>query len=225
MLRLWNNNSLVVALRMLRKYGWWRIETLRIALHKIYEGAIVIYGPPSAGKDSLAEVLKHLLFLKVVSIGALMRQANKRNPQAFPEIDSGVLANSENAVRLMKGVFSKLRDKYGLFVSAGSPRAVDETKMVRPDICLAVKMDVIFKVCEQRVNRRRAADTLFFWRKRKDDDPRIFEERYDRYYRRTEPVVTYLESAGVKVVTVDANGTLLQTTGILLEKLFAICGV
>ncbi len=181
---------------------------------------LIIFGPPGAGKGTLAQELQSRLGVPHLDMGGLLREEIERGSEVGKlvsfYISQGKLAPDEE-------VFEVLRQRLGQaegYILDGFPRTTAQAEMLErvspPDIVLnlVVPEEVIVKrLTARRLCRNcgaiynlvslpparegvcdRCGGELY---QREDDRPEIVRERLRVYREQTEPVLQYYRKKGV----------------------------
>ena len=165
-------------------------------------------GGACSGKDTLGVALKERLGWPVVSIGQTMRDLQETRGQ-FKEINSGGMANSAVAIKLMSQIFDGLREKHSVFLSTGSPRLLREAKAlykmgsIRPGDII-VQLQVSFGVVIGRLRKRRREN----WPNLRADDKWLaFFKRWLYYHLFTKRVIRWFEKNGLHKIIIRTDNT------------------
>lgn len=206
---------------------------------------LILLGAPGAGKGTQAEIVCDKLNIPTISTGnilrAAMRDGTEMGKKAKSYVDSGALVPDDVIIGIIKERLAQPDCGNG-FILDGVPRTVaqaealeamgividkavdievsDETIIGRLSgrrVCgacgasyhLAAKPPVREGVCD------RCGGALIV---RKDDEPATIRERLATYHELTEPLVEFYRARG-KLVVVEGQETVADTTKVLLEKL------
>ena len=183
--------------------------------------AIILLGPPGAGKGTQASIIACKLGIPAISTGEIFR-AN-----IAEQTELGILAQSymdrgelvpDSVINPMVHARLKAPDAAEGFLLDGYPRTVEQAHALRDTLAdLGTELDVVIELQadeDQVVHRmlKRATE-----RHRSDDTEPVIRHRLAVYHTQTEPVATYYVDQDL-LEAVDANGSVEEVS----ERIFAI---
>jgi adenylate kinase len=176
---------------------------------------IIILGTPGAGKTTQAQRLADYLGCKWFSMGQLIRD------NVTGQERKDMLAGKIISDKITLGIIDKALQPIDLMkeecVFEGNPRSIPQAKWWLEQVekgRFKVKA-VIHLVAEPAVAAKRLVN-----RGRLDDhDKNVVETRFEEYKRSITPTLNYLKTHGVKVLDVDANGTIPEEAKLIHEAL------
>lgn len=186
---------------------------------------IILLGPPGSGKGTVADRLEQEFHLKHISAGALLREEVAKGTTIGRDIkkiiEKGNLVPDELVTQIIKLEIGK-RDNY---ILDGFPRTVIQAQQIEDlKIGLVIYLSIAEKEVIERLSGRRVCSTgehnyqvKFLPPKkagvcdidgtklirRKDDDPKVIQERFRVYDTLTKPVAEYYRKKGM-LKSVDA---------------------
>ena len=210
---------------------------------------MILFGAPGSGKGTQAKNLMRDRHIPQISTGDMLRAAAASGTELGKQVksimDSGQLVSDD----IMLGIIRERLDEpdtAGGFVLDGFPRTLAQAQGLEQllddlnkPLDAAVLMDIDFDILLKRLTGRRTCSTtgkllnIHFSSQeeideclqsggelvsREDDNEKTISDRLDVYRRHTEPVIEYYRSRG-KLKTIDAEGTVDEVYGRLLEVL------
>lgn len=186
---------------------------------------IILLGPPGSGKGTIAEKIEKEFALKHISAGALLREEIAKGTAIGKKIkktvESGELVPDELVTQLVKQEIKNRKD----YLLDGFPRTVSQAQHIEDlKIGLVIYLDIAEKEVVTRLSGRRVCSTgehnyhLQYLPpkkagvcdddgttliQRKDDNPKVIQERFLVYDTQTKPVVEYYQKKGM-LKSVDA---------------------
>lgn len=187
---------------------------------------LILLGPPGSGKGTVADRLEKEFHLKHISAGQLLREEVAKGTTLGKDIqkiiEKGDLAPDELVTQIIK---LEIRNKNN-YILDGFPRTVNQAKETEElKIGKVIYLDIAEKEVMARLSERRVCSTgehnyhLKYLPpkkagvcevdgtkliRRKDDDPRMIQERFKVYNKQTKPVVEYYRKKGI-LKSVDAT--------------------
>ena len=156
---------------------------------------IILFGPPGAGKGTLAKYLVKKLNGFQVSTGDILRDEIKKDTEIGKKIindmDNGKFVSDEIVNSLISNIIFDPQKKNRLIFD-GYPRSLSQAKNL--DILLEKsnqKIDMVFylnvnkETIIKRIKKRKIEE------KRSDDDLDTIVKRYDTYMNTTKPVLDF----------------------------------
>lgn len=180
---------------------------------------LILLGPPGSGKGTVADRLEKEFHLKHISAGQLLREEVAKGTPLGKDIkkiiEKGLLVPDELVTQIIK---LEIRNKND-YILDGFPRTVNQAQETEEwKIGLVIYLEIAEKEVIKRLSGRRVcsngehnyhvkylppkkrgvcdADGTKLIR-RKDDDPKIIQERFRVYEKQTKPVVEYYRKQGV----------------------------
>lgn len=199
---------------------------------------LILLGAPGAGKGTQARMISERLEIPAISTGNIIRDAMKQGTKpglaAKKYVEEGGLVPDEIVIEMLKERLEQDDCKSG-YILDGFPRTVPQAQALEE---MGIVIDKVIDIeipDEEIVTRlagRRVCETCgasFHTRDnppkqdgicdvdggkltiRKDDDPKVIEERLAVYHQQTEPLIDFYRKAG-KFYTVDSSGEVENTT-------------
>ncbi len=195
---------------------------------------ILIFGPPSAGKGTQAELIKEKYDLNHISTGDIFRYNIKNNTELGQRVKDylakGELVPDSLTVELVSDAISKV-EKSG-FLLDGFPRNLYQAKALdeildrhnmKIDSVINIEVDedlLIGRVTGRRICKECAASYHIKFKpskkeglcdkcggelyQRSDDTEEVYKERYSIYREQTLPLIEYYTERGL-INNVDGN--------------------
>jgi adenylate kinase len=195
---------------------------------------VVLLGPPGAGKGTQGEQLAIALGIPKISTGDVLRAAVRdgtalgREAQGY--MDRGDLVPDPVILGIMKDALSQPSSARGAILD-GVVRTVPQAEGLQAALSQMARVATVVlvfaiddDVLVRRISERTVCDscqtpytghqpgtacakcggTLV---RRADDDPDAVRQRLKVYHAQTAPVITWYQTHGVRVVTIDGVGT------------------
>ena len=210
---------------------------------------MILFGAPGSGKGTQAKNLMRDRHIPQISTGDMLRAAAASGTELGKQVksimDSGQLVSDDIMLEIIRERLDE-PDTAGGFVLDGFPRTLAQAQGLEQllddlnkPLDAAVLMDIDFDILLKRLTGRRTCSTtgkllnIHFSSQeeideclqsggelvsREDDNEKTISDRLDVYRRHTEPVIEYYRSRG-KLKTIDAEGTVDEVYGRLLEVL------
>lgn len=186
---------------------------------------IILVAPPAAGKGTLSKQLSDNLGYISLSTGDMLREASKSNLQLQEEIKSGKLISDETVFSILEEKINNLGAVP--YILDGFPRTEQQAIMykellqkINKKIGVVIYLDVPKEELEQRVTTRvicpnckksyslrnkllkpieegicdDCKETLI---QRVDDSKEVFDQRYEEYLSKTQPLIDFYETEGI----------------------------
>ena len=184
---------------------------------------IVLIGPPGSGKGTLAQGLEKKFGLKHLSMGQLIRQEARSNPNLAKRINAGSLADDDTTQKILKNRLLQADCQKG-FILDGYPRSPAQAENLRE----IAEIDYVFLLevptqqiktrllsrlscpnCNAVYNRSSYNKTICekcgsLLEIRGDDNEESIEQRIKIYNQNILPILEFYKD---KIVKVDVSGT------------------
>ncbi len=209
---------------------------------------ILIFGPPSAGKGTQAELIKEKYDLSHISTGDIFRYNIKNNTTLGLKVkgylSKGELVPDETTVELVEDALSKIEKE--AFLLDGFPRNIFQAQELdrilkesgkKIDAVINISVDegsLISRVTGRRICRECGASYHVTFKpsikenicdkcggelyQRSDDTEEVYKERYNIYIKQTLPLIEYYTERGL-IKNVDGNKKPLEVFESISELL------
>lgn len=172
---------------------------------------MVVIGPPGAGKDTQAGFLARDYKLKVLSVGAILRdEVRKKTPlgeKVQQDLESGNLVDDG----IVNSILRKAIDGNKRILIDGFPRDLQQAKDFK-SINFAMYLDCKKNNIVKRLLKRARIEG------RKDDNTRTIARRWGVFVEETLPVVDYYRKRGI-LREVDGNGSVEEVKKLIAAML------
>jgi len=162
---------------------------------------ILFFGSAGAGKSVQGKRLAERYTLPWVSTGELVR--TKASQEVRDYVDQGNLASDEVMYELLHDELEALRGKQ--WILDGFPRTKPQADWIMEHAQhydYRVDVAIVLDISPEEAMRRLLA------RGRGDDTEASITERVRVYHERIDPILAYLASQNVPVISIDAMGTI-----------------
>jgi adenylate kinase len=174
---------------------------------------IIMMGIAGSGKGTQGKLLSKARDLEYVSTGDMLRAHADSEQQA--RILNGELLSDDEMFAMLDKVIMESSNPDKILLD-GFPRTVpqaqwliDRTKQNNFGVSQVFHLKAT----------REAAKARLIERGRSDDHEDAIEERFNEYEKQTQPVLDWLEQAGVKVIDVNAEQTVEEVNRDLMAQL------
>jgi adenylate kinase len=165
---------------------------------------ILLLGTPGAGKTTQTKMLAEYLNCPWFSMGELIRQ--NVTGQDRKDMLSGKIISDEATLGIVDKALLTVGETIQECIFEGNPRSIeqarwwiDQQKAGRFKVKGIIHLVIDPKIAEDRLQKRGRLD---------DYDSGVIEKRFAEYKRSIEPTLTYLEDHGMKVLEIQAAGTI-----------------
>jgi adenylate kinase len=207
---------------------------------------IVLLGPPGAGKGTQGDLLASRLGIPKIATGDVLRAAikdgTKRGLEAKSYMDRGDLVPDSVILGILQDVMTSPLTAKGAILD-GAVRTVPQAQgLARTLDEVGRKVDyvLLFDVDDDELVSRLSGRTVCqdcqtpdmgrlpgescnkcggTLVRRKDDEPEAIRNRLKVYRDQTQPVIGWYEGSGMKVLKIDATGSVPDVTARALEAL------
>src|SRR5512132_946729 len=209
---------------------------------------IVLLGPPGAGKGTQADKLAVRLGIPKIATGDVLRAAvrdgTKRGLEAKSYMDRGDLVPDSVILGILQDVMTSQVTKNGAILD-GAVRTVPQAEglgITLAEIGKKIDKVLLFEVDDDELVKRLSTRTVcegcqtpYMGRdpgseckkcggrlvRRKDDEPEAVRNRLEVYRKQTSPVIDWYGDNDMKVLKIDADGSVDEVTSRALEALGA----
>ncbi|VDC29518.1 adenylate kinase [Pseudogemmobacter humi] len=166
---------------------------------------IILLGPPGAGKGTQAKRLEEARGMVQLSTGDMLREAKSSGTEMGKKVaaimDAGQLVTDEIVIGL---IAEKLEaGAQGGFIFDGFPRTLAQADALGALLAAkGAKLDAVIELVVDdaalvgRIVRRAEEAEAAGQPVRRDDNPEVFAERLQEYYKKTAPLLGYYYAKG-----------------------------
>ncbi len=198
---------------------------------------IILIAPPAAGKGTISKLLSDRLGYVQLSTGDMLREKAKTDKEISDLLKTGKLLSDELVFSILEEKLDILEEQS--YILDGFPRTVKQAKMYKDllkklnkDIGVVIYLAVPKEELELRITTRLICPECkkpYSTRnpelipikdgicdvcgvelyQRSDDTKEVFEERYEEYLTKTQPLLDYYEQEGIvnRVDTIKVEDT------------------
>jgi adenylate kinase len=160
---------------------------------------ILLMGIPGSGKGTQGALFAKEHSLQVISTGELLR--NYGSEEQHARMASGAILADEEVTDLLDKALHEVTDKNAVILD-GYPRRISQVDWLLGQSAKGhFKLDKVVHL----VVSRKAVKARLLERGRQDDNSESIEARFKEYERETEPILEYLQAAGIEVVEIDGD--------------------
>lgn len=209
---------------------------------------IIFLGPQGSGKGTQAKFLSEKLGLLYLEMGALLREAAKKDPQLDEMVNQkGILVPDEISFKIIKEKIEKEGGDLKNLLFDGFPRSLNQYQLLKDWFSeKRAKIDkvILLEISEEETIRRLSARRICSkcgnvynlitnppphgkcvcggeLIQRKDDYPETIKMRLSLYHQITSPLIDLLEKEGI-LVRVNGERPIEAISQDLLERLQGI---
>ena len=183
--------------------------------------AMVLLGPPGAGKGTQATRIAEKLNIPAISTGEIFRtnmsEGTEIGLQAKAFIDRGEFVPDSVTDRIVCERISQTDATAG-FLLDGYPRSIPQAKVLKAVLAetnervdAAIYLDVSAAEVKRRLLKRAEIEG------RTDDTPEVIDHRLEVFFEATQPLLDFYEQEGV-LRKVDGEGTISE----IAQRLLAV---
>lgn len=168
----------------------------------MYNGNIVLLGPPGSGKGTLAKSLVDKYGYSLISTGDILRDEKKSGSEIGKKINDIIGKGNLVPDKIIFDIIeNKLKSIDGPVLVDGTPRTIPQGEFLERimDVGLVLFIDVSDETTKSRIKERGKTSG-----REDDQDPKIAEKRLEQYKMETEPLVQFYKKLG-KLVTIDGE--------------------
>ncbi|HET7827817.1 MAG TPA: nucleoside monophosphate kinase [Candidatus Saccharimonadales bacterium] len=176
---------------------------------------IIILGTPGAGKTTQARLLAEYLGCDWFSMGELIRA--KVTGQDREDMLAGKIISDDVTLGIIDEALKPINTKSQQVIFEGNPRSIPQAKWWlgqheagRFEIEAVIHLVASPAVAAKRLVNRGRLD---------DHDENVVETRFAEYHRSINPTLEFLKKNGVKVVEVDADGSIEEEEALIHKAL------
>ena len=193
---------------------------------------IILIAPPAAGKGTLSNSLSTNYGYLSLSTGDMLREKAKNDDSLREAMKAGMLIEDKTVFQALEEQLNKIGNK--LYILDGFPRTVEQAKMyddlldkLNRDLGVVIYLDVEKDELISRVTSRLVCpkckrsystknkdllprvdgicdDCQEKLIQRQDDSLETFEQRYNEYLQKTQPLIDYYKEKGA-LVTIKSS--------------------
>ena len=167
---------------------------------------ILFLGAPGSGKSTQGQILAKDKGMEWVSSGEMFRES--QDPEVIEILKTAQLVPDEITNEMMLGKIKELGGD-GIVLD-GYPRRLSQAEFLAEsgfelDLIVEIKLE-LGEIINRAVSRGREQDT-----------PEIIRERVDIYEKSRDEIVEFFTDRGVRFVTVDGSGSIVDTAELVKE--------
>ncbi|MEX0616234.1 MAG: nucleoside monophosphate kinase [Candidatus Woykebacteria bacterium] len=176
---------------------------------------ILIFGVQGSGKSTIGKYTAEKLNIPFIATGDIFRNLREEGSSlgklVKEKIDEGFLVPDGPTMEIVNKRLANEDAETG-FVLDGAPRNLEQVKMLKKSVDLAIMV---------ALDKNEALKRLFS-RGRVDDTQEAINKRFAWYEEQTKPVISYYKDRGVKIIEIDntpAEDTVRKNLDDLLKEL------
>lgn len=162
---------------------------------------IILLGGPGSGKSTYSKSLSEHFNIPHISVGELMREEQKINPEVDKYVSAGELVPTDIIIDILKERLSE-SDSVDGYILDGFPRSMEQVEAMETE---DIEYDYVvnLNVSEDEVVMRLTA------RGREDDTPEIIKKRLSIFDKQTGPVIQHFKD---EMIDIKAEGREIEDT-------------
>ena len=164
--------------------------------------AILVVGPPGAGKGTQAKLIAKNFGYKHISVGEILRGLDRNTElgkKIFAIIDKGNLVPAKATVEIVLKYFKENIKSTDIILLDGFPRNVTQAKLIKNkiEIIKVIAFTGRNSVFKERLIKRGQG--------RADDTKKVINHRFEVYKRETEPLLKHYSSQIVHKINAEPS--------------------
>ncbi len=178
---------------------------------------ICVIGIAGSGKNTQADLLAEKLGCPNVDSGTVLRR--DAAGEARRQLEAGELVDDSVMLKLLGSELERIDAAHKEFVWVGSPRSLRQAEWIAGKVksgslkyTATIHLELDKATARQRLIKRGRED---------DARPEVIEQRFAEYDNRMGPVLEFIKKEGLKVINIDASGTIESINKDIMEKLNA----